>query len=183
MLVLEKFTQRTLETGRSFAGLMELFELNFLQLQSLVMAQESGLVCFCSSVNDGLDLYGQILERHPYTTELRLTYVFETDDTRSIDPDARIRIYHDARVAEVTACNPGARVARLCGLQAPDGYALERSWLRNCFLYKWLEYLHSSGHSLTTIERFEAAGWQRLTGETTAPQSGRRLLDTPQALA
>ena len=42
----------------------------------------------------------QILERHPYTTFLRLTYEFRDGENRSFAPDAHIRYYHDAHLAE-----------------------------------------------------------------------------------
>jgi len=47
-----------------------------------------------------------ILERHPYTHFLRLTYQFKDGESHEIAPDAHIRMYHDARLAEVTSFNP-----------------------------------------------------------------------------
>lgn len=157
MLVVEQFNQRSLESGHSFAGLMELFELNYLQLKSLVPTQDCRGEYLVSEVGDGLDLYMQILERHRYTTVLRMTYLFDAGTHYRADPNAQVRIYHDAGVAEVTACHPGARVARLCGMEAPDRYAVERSWTRNGFLIKWLEFLMASGHSLATTRPIGAA--------------------------
>ncbi len=157
MLVVEQFNQRSLESGRSFSGLMELFELNYLQLKSLVPTQDSRDEYLLSEVGDGLDLYMQILERHRYTTVMRMTYLFESGERYRADPNAQVRIYHDACVAEVTACYPGAKVARLCGMESPDRYAVERSWARNGFLHKWLEYLIGCGHSLVTVSPIGAA--------------------------
>ena len=129
MFVVEQFKQRTLESGRCFAGLMELFELNFLQLKSLVPTQDSRDEYLLSAVGDGLDLYIQILERHPYTTVLSMTYLFESGEHFRSDPNAQVRIYHDACVAEVTACHPGAKVARLCGMESPDRFLIRTTIL------------------------------------------------------
>ncbi len=157
MFVVEQFKQRSLESGHSFAGLMELFELNYLQLKTVVPTQDCRGEYLLSEVGDGLDLYIQILERHRYTTVLSMTYIFESEEDYQSDPNAQVRIYHDACVAEVTACHPGAKVARLCGMGSPDRYSIERNWTRNGFLYKWLEYLIASGHSLATTRPIGAA--------------------------
>ena len=45
----------------------------------------------------------QVLERHPYTTFFRLTYEFSTESVEHYAPDAHIRFYHDARLAEATS--------------------------------------------------------------------------------
>ena len=42
----------------------------------------------------------EALERHAYTTFLRLTYEFNDGDDRSFAPDAHIRFYSDAHLAE-----------------------------------------------------------------------------------
>ena len=43
-------------------------------------------------------------ERSRYTTTLTLTYLFDEGGMAVSDPDLQIRIYHDARLAEVQAC-------------------------------------------------------------------------------
>ena len=54
----------------------------------------------------------EILERHPYTTFLRLTYEFVEGDDRSYAPDAHIRFYHDAHMAEATSFDTGQGCTR-----------------------------------------------------------------------
>ena len=59
-----------------------------------------------SRVSGSPTLRLEVLERHPYTTFLHLTYEFGPRDDRSYAPDAHIRYYLDARMAEATSFNP-----------------------------------------------------------------------------
>ena len=78
----------------------------FRQLQLLLPDEIVHYDSFVSRVPGSPLLRMDILERHPYTHFLRLTYEFNKDETREIEPDAHIRIYNDARLAEVTSFNP-----------------------------------------------------------------------------
>jgi len=51
-------------------------------------------------------------------------------------PDMRVRIYHDARLAE----------AQEWGLQSRAERELDQRWARNMMLNKWLEYCLERGH-------------------------------------
>ena len=93
-----------------------------------------------------------ILERHPYTHFLRLTYQFETGDEKEIAPDAHIRMYNDARLAEVTAFNPDQGFKREAHPWFPQHHLFQRSWRQNRTLDKWLGYLLHPGHSLKSMQ-------------------------------
>ena len=57
---------------RSFAALMELYELNFILLRRLMpmMAEMKGL--YCSQGRSGIPLYVEVLEQEKFTTVLRV---------------------------------------------------------------------------------------------------------------
>ncbi len=61
-------------------------------------------------------------EVHPYTLELRLSYLIERPVTGQPDPSAYVRVYRDARQAEVTHCYVGRRWQDVLGL-LPDAAA------------------------------------------------------------
>jgi uncharacterized protein YqiB (DUF1249 family) len=86
--------------ARSFAGLMELYEQNYIRLRNiapdLCVADE-----MISSVPAHQDLYLSINERCKYTTMLRMTYQFEEDGQPLFEPDLHLKVYHDAHVVEV----------------------------------------------------------------------------------
>ncbi|MGV6818109.1 MAG: DUF1249 domain-containing protein [Thiotrichales bacterium] len=96
-----------------------------------------------STVVGGHDLHLILTEQTPHTTTLSLTYRFPEGESR---PDLILRIYHDARQAEV--------LSRRCRLtddwlytdRHPGETALLCKWRLNRFLYKWLNYCRRQGH-------------------------------------
>ena len=86
-------------------------------------------------------------ERRRYTTTLRLTYMFDDAGRyRVADPDLQIRVYHDARLAEVQACARWHRHSMLESLRSQLARELGDRWLRNVMLNKWLDYCVERGH-------------------------------------
>jgi uncharacterized protein YqiB (DUF1249 family) len=94
----------------------------------------------------------EILERHPYTTFIRLTYEFGPEDDRAYAPDAHIRSYHDAHMAEATSFNTGQGCTRTAHPSYPPRQLLQQAWRRNRALDRWLDYLLRQGHSVTTMQ-------------------------------
>jgi uncharacterized protein YqiB (DUF1249 family) len=133
----------------SFTGLMTIYESNYLKLARIVAdLSPSSPVCE-SCVPDDCDLHLRILRREPYTTTLKLTYLFvEPDGEKVLDPDLTLRIYYDARLVEAVAANPAHRHPLLKELDRPQAAEeLGRRWRINMMLNKWLDYLHDMGHS------------------------------------
>lgn len=93
----------------------------------------------------------EVLERHPYTTFMRLTYQFGRGDERSFAPDAHIRFYRDARLAEATSFNTGQGCRRTAHPSYPPQQLLQQAWRRNRALDRWLDYLLRQGHSMATM--------------------------------
>lgn len=132
-----------------FAWLMGLYAENYcrlarlIDLDRLLRGERSAHV---SSVGDGLDVYWQLLARHRYTLELRMSYTFADPLTGQPDPNAHIRIYTDARQAEVTHCYVGRRWQDLLGNHPPASTLFAHRLRMNTFLSKWLEHLQHHGH-------------------------------------
>ncbi len=120
---------------------------------------------FQSQVSGSPLLRMDILERHRYTHFLRLTYQFEEDQRRHIAPDAHIRMYQDARLAEVTSFNHEQGFKRLAHPWYPQHNLLQRTWRQNLALDKWLGYLLHQGHSVGTMQ---PAG-DRISGKHAVP--------------
>jgi uncharacterized protein len=135
-----------------FGYLMGLYGENYRRLQRLFEVDQLEGDCYRSSIDDGLDLRLQIIERHPYTTELRLTYELVDPVTGEPDPSAYLRCYRDARVAEVTHCYVGRRWQDVLGLNASARTVVGHRLRMNAFLSKWLEFLADQGHSRFTLE-------------------------------
>ena len=134
-----------------FGYLMGLYAENHRRLQRLFAVESLDGDAFRSSIDDGMDLRLQILERHPYTLELRLTYELLDPQTGEPDPSAYLRCYRDARVAEVTHCYVGRRWQDTLGLNASTRTVVGHRLRMNAFLSKWLEFLADQGHSSFTL--------------------------------
>lgn len=149
--------QRLKDQAKSFRGLMDLYEVNYIRFNYLVhdlnMVEDELL-----SLRQGdTDLYLRILERCKYTTTVLLTYKFKEAGQGVVSPDMKIRLYHDARQAEVVSC---------CQYDIRQYQWLDRTacssmlqwrWRINHFLFKWLGYCLKSGHRFTQQE--SAVGW------------------------
>ncbi len=94
----------------------------------------------------------QVLERHSYTSFFRLTYEFKADETVDFAPDAHIRYYHDARLAEATSfdCEQACRRSNFPAF--PVRQAMQKAWRENRALDRWLNYLLHQGHSVETMK-------------------------------
>lgn len=98
----------------------------------------------------GTDLYLEVIEQAPYTTLLRLTYRFPPQpagrgemELLCLDPDARLRVSHDARQVEVIAL----RQTVLPLLVGEERLAtLKSKWDANWFLSKWLDFCVREEH-------------------------------------
>jgi uncharacterized protein YqiB (DUF1249 family) len=100
------------------------------------------------------DLHLSVLEHTPYTSHVKLTYHFADKEHGSVaDPDLDIRVYHDARLAEVSACGRWIRHASLEHVRAGIPAQLGERWLRNMLLNKWLDYCLERGHEFRLAAR------------------------------
>ena len=163
------------------------------QLQLLIPDQIAHYDSFQSRVHGSPLLRMDILERHPYTHFLRLTYQFEKNEHREIAPDAHIRIYNDAHMAEVTSFNPDQGFNRqppgadlslepLRAMRDGDWSAspspvsaslpvyqqlqhFRYNWRKNRALDKWLSYLLHQGHGITSMQPAK----DRISGKRVMP--------------
>lgn len=135
--------------ARSFAGLMELYEHNYIRLRNMApdlnVADE-----MISTVPRHQDLFLSITERCKYTTMLRLTYCFEEAGQPLFEPDLHLKVYHDARVVEVQQFHSRTRGP----LFIAD--MIEQKWMMNRFLYKWLGYCQHQGHYFHPMQHLKS---------------------------
>jgi uncharacterized protein YqiB (DUF1249 family) len=131
---------------RSLSCLMDLYESNYMRLRKLIPQSGSINGAVISHAAGATDLHLDVLERSRYTTTLSLTYYFDTPAGHTADPGVVIRIYHDARLAEVMSFRHrrhGDR--RIVHREVPEG--VEAKWRINRFLQKWLGFCLRQGHA------------------------------------
>ncbi|MDQ2695503.1 MAG: DUF1249 domain-containing protein [Pseudomonadota bacterium] len=130
----------------TFAGLMDLYERNYINMRRLLPAVPEAGTSLVSHVPVGLSLHLTVVERFRYTTELSLTYHFVRDGRRLAEPDLRARVYHDARQAEVMSAQLRQWPRVSFDDHSPLSFDLHARWQVNRFLYKWLNYCLYQGH-------------------------------------
>jgi uncharacterized protein YqiB (DUF1249 family) len=133
--------------ARTFDGLMDIYEQNYIRLRQLIPDFQKIGAHAVSAAPGRMDLHYECLQCSKYTTVFRLTHKFET-----LEPNLEIRVYHDARVAEVLASNVQSDDAywdgqhRITSLFRADVRNLRSKWRLNRFLQKWLQYCLQQGH-------------------------------------
>lgn len=146
MLLDSRLVPETIVRPNSFAGLMSLYESNYLRLLYLLPELERLDGCYRSTVAGDCDLHIEVLERCRYTVTLSLTYYFDTDGGRVADPDLKVRAYLDGRLAEALSLGGDYRHTELRRLMQKHREELDTRWRRNMILNKWLDYLLEQGH-------------------------------------
>jgi len=129
---------------RSFTGLMTLYESNFHRLGWLGL-DPLRLPDDCrSEVADDLPLELRVVERCRYTTVANLSYLFASGLMPEREPGLEMRIYHDARLVEVSDLGRDPCLPQLVRSRVPA--SLDQRWSRNMLLNKWLDYCFELGH-------------------------------------
>lgn len=128
----------------TFAALMDLYEHNFMRLKKLLpdlgCVEQSGI----SSVAGCLDLHVSVLEQSKFTSLITLSYCFNREAAKVMEPNLVIRVYHDVAMAEVLSGELHHGQLKLKNL--PETAISER-WQLNRFLYKWLGFCLHIGHT------------------------------------
>jgi len=123
-----------------YSALMDLYEQNYIRLRCLIPSMDIADV-FVSQVEGYSDLHLCIKERCKYTTIMNLSYQFKQKDSSALLlPNLNIRVYHDAKTAEVQ--NKQSRIHQILSHEG----SIEHQYKLNRFLYKWLGYCLYQGH-------------------------------------
>ena len=152
-----------------FAWLMGLHAENYHRLMRLFAPHTLEIGSYRSSLDDGLDVRLDVLERHRYTLDLYLTYCIIDAETGEHAPSARLRMYHDAHMAEVLDCRTSRHLMHALGPDVPPHSLFQQRVRMSSFLNRWLEYLAGQGHSIGTLEPMSGDGLAKTRGEIQSP--------------
>ena len=90
---------------------------------------------------EGPALFIRLLERTPYTLTLELSHRFgATAQEGVLEPALRVRVFLDARIAEVLGDQDRPPPAHLLRRNGAARAVLDYKWKLNYFLQKWLEH-------------------------------------------
>lgn len=131
----------------SLGGLISLYEGNYLKMRALLGDPARAPARGVSRVARDGDLHLSVEEGSRYTRLLRLTYLFDDAAGAVAEPDVAVRLFLDARVAEVAFWAGFQRHPRLAALAREHSREIDRRWACNMALGKWLDFLLENGHS------------------------------------
>ena len=137
---LERYRQRDLP------ALIDLYEGNYLRIARLLPDLDNLEGTLVSRVAGALNLYVTIEERFKYTTTFLLTYRFIDESGLTLEPNARVCVYHDVRAAELVSHCRRKRTRKVHQWLRGRMPELNSRWEMNRFLYKWLKFCSNQGH-------------------------------------
>jgi uncharacterized protein YqiB (DUF1249 family) len=146
----------------SIGGLIALYESNFIKINQLFGTISKTVGDRYLSVETAdCDLYLTVQSSVRYTQVFRLTYLFVDDDSGDenqliADPDLSVRMFLDARLAEVSGSHHRHEVLK--SLHERFTRELDRRWANNMMLSKWLDYLLDKGHVFLPAEDVMGGG-------------------------
>ncbi|MAX54679.1 MAG: hypothetical protein CL537_04065 [Alcanivoracaceae bacterium] len=142
-----------------FRALMTQCEENYARMLPLMqaMGERDTLAVELGHEQQPHTLQMKVLERSPYTTTVRL----EDQELLDVLPASRltVRLYHDARLAEVTEARPFRRVSARYAYPNRHMHQRDEKAQWNRFLADWLRHVHDQG-------RDSGQSWRaRVTGQ------------------
>jgi len=142
--------EKLLYRSPTVGGLLDLCEENYAILLQLAPDLRAMQGSHASCRPGHMDLYLDVLEQTPYTSMVHLTYYFSHRKGQEADPDAILRVYHDARQIEVVQLRQHV-LPVASSYQHPS---LFNKWKINVFLSKWLAFCLARGHAFRNDEQF-----------------------------
>lgn len=150
MVIDSLINPQTLLQPRSFAGLITLYESNYLRLNQVGpdLNKLNGRQGEQRSIGeDGSELVAEFVESTRFTLTMNLTYLFDEGGRQVREPDMRVRIYHDANLVEAMTIS-NTCIQDFVDPSVPHRLELDSRWARNTMLNKWLDFCHDQGHLL-----------------------------------
>lgn len=132
---------------------MAICEANYVRLNKLLVRMADGECRLMTSRGHQQSLHLlKVLERSPYTTTLQLSQ--EPLNIPSVwlkMPRLTLRMYHDAKVAEVLAWEGHKRLRPRYTYPNQAMYLADEKHQLNRFLWEWLELCLAEGHAVDEI--------------------------------
>ncbi|MFL0796259.1 MAG: DUF1249 domain-containing protein [Cellvibrionaceae bacterium] len=130
-------------------------EANYARLSKLLplLEQQAGeggdTVCF--GLRQG-EVFLKVLEKAPYTTTLEVVHCQQPCEQGGYEwskaPHLKVRMYHDASMAEVVACEGHRHLKPRLPYPHPKGYHVDEKAQWNVFLGEWLSHCLEQGFAL-----------------------------------
>ena len=103
------------------------------------------------------DLYLDVIEHSKHTMTVELSHCFNHKLESFMEPAVKIRIYLDAKLAEVLCDHTRRDVSKVYKCPSQSVEIRDYKWRLNYFLQKWLDHCLQTDYSFTETERQELA--------------------------
>lgn len=133
----------------TFGALVDLTEEAYSQILLLMPDLKTAKGMFQCAVTDNVALHLEVLEQTPYTTHLHLTYYFSDKDGLYAEPNAYLRVYHDAKQLEVLELNQHILPVETM-YQAPG---MMNKWRLLLFISRWLAFCVGQGYRFSDASK------------------------------
>jgi uncharacterized protein YqiB (DUF1249 family) len=94
-------------------------------------------------------LHLDVIERSPYTITIELSHSFSKSGAELLEPAVKIRIYLDAKLAEVLSDHVRAPVMQIYKNASCSREIMNYKWRLNYFLQKWLDHCLKKNYCFT----------------------------------
>lgn len=131
--------------------LMWVFEANYGRLMLLVPQIEDIHCGVKISVHNARELVFEVYDRSRYTTTIGLTHCLNIDGIVVPNPHMRIRLYHDAKVAEVVAYQNHSNFKHRYPYPNPKMLLRHEKRAVNQFLAEWLAHCIAMGYRFDSV--------------------------------
>ncbi len=133
------------------AGLQALCTANYLAiLRLLPQLQGESAACFVIDALGGGKVSVRVLERGPYTTFIDIEQV-GGEAAAAGQAHFQVRVYHDARMAEVIACQGHRQIKPRYDYPNAGMYHRDEKFQVNRFFGEWLSSCLARGRSVSSI--------------------------------
>ena len=96
-------------------------------------------------------LHLKIIERTAYTLTVQLTHCFQDAPDEFIEPAVKIRLYGDAKLAEVLRDHSRIDVFKAIADAGQSKKIMDYKWSLNYLLGKWLDYCLQTDYQFETV--------------------------------
>lgn len=132
---------------------LSLYEDNFSKLMLLLEGLEQVSDTAVLEADGLAGLYLAVLDRSAYTTTIALSHSFGIDEALLRSLHMKIRIYHDAQVAEVLAYQHAVHFLAFYPYPNPRMFQPYEKRRVNQFLGEWLQHCLKSGYRMPNVRQ------------------------------
>ncbi len=133
---------------RRFYSWARVYEINYRLLLKLTQGLETLPDEVLLLSDDSHTVTVSVVERCKFTTSITLNHDLKSHDLFVVNPSVKIRIYHDARLAEVVACQQDSKFFAVYPfILAKVPFQNEKRDV-NLFLREWLNHCLAQGYRL-----------------------------------